>query len=129
MKGYVTSSDAAFEKELKMAVERETAGHNEYNSLYSSEEHEVMSVLCVSVCCRVLQGVAVCCSVLQCVAVCCGVFNARQPGTMNIQSVYSSEVMCILCVAVCCSVLQCVAVCCSVSRYVLNEYSSERRVS
>ena len=30
-----------------------------------------MQVLCVAVCCSVLQCVAVCCSVLQCVAVCC----------------------------------------------------------
>jgi len=55
-------------------------------------------ILCVAVCCSVLQCVAVCCSVLQliksflnkptCVAVCCGV---------------------LLCVAVCCRVRQCVA--------------------
>ena len=50
-------------------------------------------VVCVAVCCSVLQCVAVCCSVLQCVAVCCSVLQ---------------------CIAVCCSVLQCVAVCCSV---------------
>ena len=46
-------------------------------------------LLCVAVCCSVLQCVAVFCSVLQCVAVCCSVLQ---------------------CVAVCCSVLQCVAV-------------------
>jgi len=49
-------------------------------------------LLCVAVCCSVLQCVAVCCSVLQCVAVCCSVLQ---------------------CVAVC-SVLQCAAVRCSV---------------
>ena len=39
-------------------------------------------LLCVAVCCSVLQCVAVCCSVLQCVAVCCRLLQ---------------------CVAVCCS--------------------------
>ena len=48
---------------------------------------------CVAVCCSVLQRVAVCCSVLQCVAVCCSILQ---------------------CVVVCSSVLQCVAVCCRV---------------
>ena len=51
------------------------------------------SVMCVAVCCSVLQCVAVCRSVSQCVAVCCSVLQ---------------------CVAVCCSVLQCVALCCGV---------------
>ena len=51
-----------------------------------SERHRV---LCVAVCCIVLQCVAVCCSVLQCVAVCCSVLQ---------------------CVAECCRVLQSVAV-------------------
>ena len=48
-------------------------------------------VLCLAVCCSVLQCVAVRCSALQCVAVRCSALQ---------------------CVAVCCSVLQCVAVCC-----------------
>ena len=56
-------------------------------------------VLCVAVCCSVLQCVAVCYSVLQCVAVCC------------YSEVYSILECCVLeCVAVCRSVLQCVAV-------------------
>ena len=33
----------------------------------------IVGVLCVAVCCSVLQCVAVCCSALQCVAVCCRV--------------------------------------------------------
>jgi len=33
-------------------------------------------LLCVAVCCSVLQRVAVCCSVLQCVAVCCSVLQS-----------------------------------------------------
>ena len=49
-----------------------------------------LSVLCVAVCCSMLQYVAVCCSMLQYVAVCCSMLQY---------------------VAVCCSVLQCVAVC------------------
>jgi len=44
------------------------------------------AVVCVAVCCSVLQCVAACCSVVQCVAVWCSVLQ---------------------CVAVCCSVLQC----------------------
>jgi len=32
-------------------------------------------LLCVALCCSVLQCVAVCCSVLQCVAVCCSVLQ------------------------------------------------------
>ena len=34
-----------------------------------------IAVLCVAVCCSVLQCVAVCCSVLKCVAVCCSVLQ------------------------------------------------------
>ena len=41
--GYVSSSDAAFERSLAAAVKKETAGHNEYNSLYSSEEQQVVA--------------------------------------------------------------------------------------
>jgi len=37
-----------------------------------------MQVLCVAVCCSVLQCVAVCCSVLQCVADCCSVLIRDQ---------------------------------------------------
>jgi len=33
------------------------------------------ALLCVAVCCSVLQYVAACCSVLQCVAVCCSVLQ------------------------------------------------------
>ena len=53
-------------------------------------------LLCVAVCCRVLQCVAVCCSEMQGVPVCCSVLQ---------------------CVAVCCGVLQCLAVskCCAFS--------------
>jgi len=35
----------------------------------------VCLMLCVTVCCSVLQCVAVCCSVLQCIAVCCSVLQ------------------------------------------------------
>jgi len=61
-------------------------------------------LLCVAVCCCVLQSVAVCCNLLLCVAVCCCVLQ-------------SVAVCCslLLCVAVCCCVLQSVAVCCSLS--------------
>jgi len=55
-------------------------------------------LLCVVVCCCLLDCVAVCCSVLQCVAVCCSVLQ---------------------CVAVCCSALQCVAVCLGYSFFIL----------
>ena len=37
--------------------------------------HLTSVLLCVAVCCSVLQRAAVCCSVLQCVAVCCSVYN------------------------------------------------------
>jgi len=57
-----------------------------------------LSLLCVAVCCSVLQCVAVCCSVLQCVAVC-------------LQWV----AVCCSVLAVRCSALQCVAVHCGVS--------------
>ena len=53
-------------------------------------------ILCVSVCCSVLQCVTVCCSVLQCVAVCCSVLPID----------YRADFREILCVAVCCIVLQ-----------------------
>ena len=73
-------------------------------------------LLCVAVCCSVLQCAAgvhirvrpVCdgramevrvCGVMQCVAVCCGVLQY---------------------VAMCCSVLQCVALCCSVLQCVVG---------
>ena len=55
-----------------------------------------MEVLCVAVCCSVLQCVAVCGNVLQCVAMCCSVLQ---------------------CVAACCNVWQSVAVCCNASRH------------
>ena len=86
-------------------------------------------LLCVAVCCRVLQGVAerfsaellcMCCSncsvwcvqilahgyMMQCVAVNCSVLQCVV--------VWCSVLQCVQCVAVCYSVLQCVAVCCSV---------------
>jgi len=97
---------------------------------------EVACVLCVAVCCRVLQCVAVCCSaagdsgvgghcrgcmcvvccsLLQCVALCCSA--AGNPvGGGHVCGVC----MCVVCcsvlqhVVVCCGVWQCVAVCCIV---------------
>jgi len=50
-------------------------------------------LMCVAMCCSMMQIVALCCSVLQCVAVCCSVMQ---------------------CVAVCCSVLQYIAEYCRV---------------
>ena len=41
VKGFVSSQDAAYEKSLAAAVKRETAGHNEYNTIYSSMENQV----------------------------------------------------------------------------------------
>ena len=41
VKGFVSSQDAAYEKTLAAAVKRETAGHNEYNTIYSSMENQV----------------------------------------------------------------------------------------
>ena len=35
----------------------------------------LLKMMCIFVCCSVLQCVAVCCSVLQCVAVCCSVLQ------------------------------------------------------
>jgi len=63
-------------------------------------------LLCVAVCCSVLQCVAVCCSVVQCVAVC---YRVLQCVTVRCSALQ--------CVAVCYSVLQCVAVCGSVCQY------------
>ena len=63
------------------------------DALKGTKCKSVIHMMCVAVCCGVLQCVVVCCSVLQCVAVCCSMLQ---------------------CVAGCCSVLQCVAVCCSV---------------
>jgi len=34
-----------------------------------------VALVCIAMCCSVLQCVAVCCSVLQCVAVCCSVLQ------------------------------------------------------
>jgi len=59
----------------------------------------VTNILCVAVCCSVLQYVAVRCSVFERVAVCCSVLQC---------------VAVLQCFAVRCSVLQRVAVCCSV---------------
>jgi len=59
---------------------------------------------------RVVVCVAVCCSVLQCVAV----------GYTFISHHISSIPRVVVCVAVCCSVLRCVAVCCSVLQWVTH---------
>ena len=59
-------------------------------------------VMCVAVCCSVLQYVAVCCSVLQCVL------------QWLLSLLWLALVMC---VAVCCSMLQYVAVCCSMLQW------------
>jgi len=53
-------------------------------------------LLCVAMCCRVLQCGAVCRNIIQCVAVCCHVLQ---------------------CGAVCCNVMPCVAMCCSVLQF------------
>ena len=61
----------------------------------------VSPLVCVAVCCNMLQCVEVCCSVLQqCVAACCRVLQCAVVRCRVLQ-----------CVAVCCSALQCVAVC------------------
>ena len=39
--GYVTSADARYDKDLEAAVKKETAGDNDYNKRYASEEKEV----------------------------------------------------------------------------------------
>jgi len=77
---------------------------------YDKDAVWLWQVLCVAVCCSVLQCVAVCCSVLQCVAV-------QLYRQLVEQSKYDKDAVWlwqVLCVAVCCCVLQCVAVCCSV---------------
>jgi len=68
-------------------------------------------IVCVAVCCSVLQCVAVCCRVLQCVAVCCGVLQTTSQRSalelfLRVTQTHFKD-----CGAVCCSVLQCVAVC------------------
>jgi len=87
-------------------------------------------VLCVAVCCSVLQGVAVCCSALQCVAVCCSVLPCVAVCCSVLQKVYNGcyrvisvegkegSVLLDKVVALCCSMLQCVAVYCNLLRYV-----------
>jgi len=60
-----------------------------------------LSLLCVLVCCNVLQRAAPCYSVLD--DKICSVLFRHVPGQLPL-----------FCVAVCCSVLQCVAVCCNV---------------
>ena len=64
-----------------------------------------VSVVCVAVCCSVLQCVAVCCSVLQCE---CRVSHMILVSSESCIKVHVLSVL--QCVAVCCSVLQCVAV-------------------
>jgi len=44
-----------------------------YISSMCTQDDHVNLVLCVAVCCSVLQCVAVCCGLLQCLAVCCSV--------------------------------------------------------
>jgi len=72
----------------------------------------VVFLVCVAVCCSVLQCVAVCCSVLQCVAVCCSVssFSVKHDSVHDdaLQDMTTYRIVIIVCVAVCCSVLQCV---------------------
>jgi len=93
-----------------------------------------LSLICVALCCSVLQCVAVCCSalqcvvlrcsVLQCVAVCCSALHCD--ATCMQWAVLCCSALphcCILhCVEVSCNVWQCVAVRCSVlqSRYVVS---------
>jgi len=77
-------------------------------------------LVCVAICCSVLQCVAVCCSVLQCVAVCCSVLQRKRYRALPIGSLFIAGVGGVVCrclsqcVPVCCSVLQRVAACCSV---------------
>ena len=59
----------------------------------------LVGVLCVVVCCSVLQCVAVRCSVLQCVAVCCSVLQSDSHSEFS-DSVYC-VVQCVQCVAAC----------------------------
>ena len=69
-----------------------------------SQNENVVSSLCVAVCCSVLQCVAVCCSVLQCVVSWCSdILCSNEPLSQN-KFVTRS-----LCLAVCCSMLKCVA--------------------
>ena len=85
---------------------------------------EIPHVLCVAVCCSVLQCVAVCCrdihkcmychaacwSVLQCVAVCCNMMQCVAEYVADISTNACNVMQCTQCVcAVCCSALQCVA--------------------
>ena len=94
-----------------------------------TQHHGLHTLVCVAVCCSVLQCVAivkinmllntmVCrhIDVLQCAAACCSVLLCDAivqinmlPNPMVCRCIYVLQ-----CVAVCCSVLQCVAVCCSV---------------
>ena len=98
-------------------------------------------IVCVAVCCSVLQCVAVCCRVLQCVAVCCGVLQTTsqrsalelflrvtQTHFKDRGAVCCSVLQCATvaqCVAVCYIVLQCVAVCCSVQVNLLYPLDTE----
>jgi len=75
------------------------------------------AVVCVAVCCSVLQCVAVCCSVLQRVQTCKCVADMHECGRGSCCSVLQCDAVCcsvLQYVAVCCSGLQWVAVCCSV---------------
>ena len=49
------------------------------------------TLLCVAVCCSVLQCVAVCCSLLQCVAVCCSALQHHFHGDLTLKSSVSTK--------------------------------------
>jgi len=71
--------------------------------MYVNEPHERTTRYCTLLC------VIVCCSVLQCVAVCCSIPYCQYVDQQSQQHPPPHQR-----VAACCSVLQCVAVCCSV---------------
>jgi len=74
--------------------------------------HFAQKVVCVAVCCSVVQCVTVCCSVLQCAAMCCSVLQCV---AMSGDITLVINTMCpfapkMVGVAGCCRVLQCHAV-------------------
>jgi len=96
-------------------------------------------VLCIAVCCSVLQCVAVCCSVLQCVAVCYSVLQCLTVCCSVVVNwvwlyieFYRPKAL-VFGDAACCSVLhsilQYVAVCCSVLQHVAVLLLIKRLVS
>jgi len=92
---FLDDSDAALceMRELRESTETYLIDIQTSMARLDAMRWSVCLLLCLAVCCSVLQCVAVCCNVLQCVALCCTVLH---------------------CVAACCSVLQCVALCCRV---------------